>query len=434
MRILLVTNYQPPHMGGIEFAAGSLKRCWEEDGHIVTWLTTDVPRDGAPVSQGNLRLPAWNLFETLFQVNSPAVPPWHWGAVAEEVRRHDVVNVHSLAPGLSSLALRAAVKAHRPTVVTQHVGVIPFPWKPFGDLQERVICASARWAVLEHGVPLTFVGRAVRDWFVERAGLPADRVFMTPAGIDQHDFYFVTDEERAAFRRKWDLERNRLNVLFVGRFYQKKGLPLLHDVAARAPSAHFTFVGSGPLHPSRWGLPNVRVIPFASTAELRELYGSHDLFIMPSVGEGWPAVVPQAMACGLACLISEETFEGFGRDAEAFVIRPRTPEAIIRTLADIVAGRIPALNLRQSISDYARQTWDWKKTARIYIDLFEKTASLSTRPPRVELPGDTVAMERPPGETAVMDRPFEPQPPRITPPTEPGTPPVETPHLPGFGL
>ena len=48
MRILLVSNYQPPHMGGIEFAAQSLKACWERDGHTVTWLTTDLPRGARP--------------------------------------------------------------------------------------------------------------------------------------------------------------------------------------------------------------------------------------------------------------------------------------------------------------------------------------------------------------------------------------------------
>ena len=46
MRILMATNYQPPHMGGIEYAAGSLKRCWENAGHTVTWITTDIPRGG----------------------------------------------------------------------------------------------------------------------------------------------------------------------------------------------------------------------------------------------------------------------------------------------------------------------------------------------------------------------------------------------------
>jgi glycosyltransferase involved in cell wall biosynthesis len=371
MRILLVTNYQPPHKGGIEYAAGSLKRCWEESGHIVTWITTDLPRGGAPASPDNVRVPALNFFESLFQINSPIISPFSGREIEREVMEHDVVNVHSLAPGLTSAVLRAALKNKRPTVATQHVGVIPFRLPLLNLIQEKVICGTAKHLIRE-GALLTFVGKAVRDWFVERARLPEDRIFMTPAGIDHRDYFFVTDQDRYAFRHKWNIDQNRLNVLFVGRFYEKKGLPLLRIVAQRCPSAHFTLVGSGPINPNRWNLPNVRVIPHVSTADLRELYGSHDVFIMPSVGEGWPAVVPQAMACGLSCLISEETFEGYGQDPQTFLIGERDVDVIARVLAELTAGRIPALTLRKEISDYAMSAWDWKRTANTYLDLFER--------------------------------------------------------------
>ena len=382
MRILMATNYQPPHMGGIEYAAGSLKRCWEESGNLVTWITTDIPRGGAPETLDNIRIPALNVFESLFQINSPVISPLSYKEIEREVMDHDVINVHSLAPGLTSAVLRAALKFKRPTVVTQHVGVIPLKIPLLNIVQEKFISRSASHLVHE-GALLTFVGKAVRDWFVEHAALPEDRVFMTPAGIDQHDFFFVSDQERYQYRSKWNIEGNKLNVLFVGRFYEKKGLPLLQAVAQRCPSAHFTFVGSGPINPTRWNLPNVQVIPHVSTIELRELYGSHDVFIMPSVGEGWPAVVPQAMACGLACLISEETFEGYGQDPQTFLICERDADVIARMLAELVAGRIPAQKLRKEISDYAMNVWDWKRTANTYLDLFNRVIKAA---PKAEIP------------------------------------------------
>jgi glycosyltransferase involved in cell wall biosynthesis len=379
MRILMATNYQPPHMGGIEYAAGSLKRCWENAGHMVTWITTDIPRGGQPATPDNIRIPALNFFESLLQINSPVVSPLSWKEIEREVLEHDVINVHSLAPGLTSAVLRAALKNKRPTVATQHVGVIPLKFSPLNFVQEKVICGAARRLIREGGL-LTFVGKAVRDWFVDQAKLPEDHVFMTPAGIDQHDFHFVTEQERHKFRYKWKIDQNRLNVLFVGRFYEKKGLPLLQVVAQRCPSAHFTFVGSGPINPARWNLPNVEVIPRVSTEELRELYGSHDVFIMPSVGEGWPAVVPQAMACGLACLISEETFEGYGQDPQTFLICERDADFIARMLAELAAGHIPALNLRKDLSDYAASAWDWKRTANVYLDLFNRVIKSAAAP------------------------------------------------------
>lgn len=371
MKILLVTNYQPPHMGGIEFAAQSLKACWERDGHSVTWLTTDLPRGARAEGPDNARVPAANFAERRWQINSPLVSPLAWPRIRALIRAHDVVNTHSLAPGLAVTAMRAALRCGKPTVVTQHVGVIPLGSRVLSLVQELVVCRMARWAV-RRGAPLTFVGEAVRAWFLEHAGLRPDQVHMTPAGIDQATYRFVADADRAAFRRKWNLAEGDFHALFVGRFYDKKGLPLLREVAAANPGIRMTLVGGGPIDPSTWNLPNVRVIPFVTNEELRELYGAHDVFLMPSFGEGWPAVVPQAMACGLACLVSEETFQGYGRDADRFLVVKRTAADVGRALQACAAGAVALLRERQALSDFACRTWDWQRTARLYADLFRR--------------------------------------------------------------
>jgi len=374
MKILLVTNYQPPHMGGIEFAGEALKACWERDGHDVTWMTTDIPRDARPSTERNIRIPAWNVFEDLLQINTPLVSPAALGRIRAAIDAHDAVNTHSLAPGLASTVMRQALRAGKPTVVTQHVGVIPLRWRALSALQEHVICRNAREAV-ENGAPLTFVGEAVRQWFLNHARIDPSRVFMTPAGINQADYHFVADAERSSFRAKWSLPPDRFSVLFVGRFYDKKGLPLIAAAARACPDIAFTLVGGGPVDPAAWALPNVRILSFVSTAELRELYGAHDLFLMPSHGEGWPAVVPQAMACGLPCMISEECFSGYGRDSDRFHVVPRAEQEIVAAVRDIASRGSPGPGLRDAVSAYARAMWDWQRTARVYVELLRNSSA-----------------------------------------------------------
>lgn len=370
MRILLVSNYQPPHMGGIEFAAEALRNCWRDLGHEVTWATSDEPRGGRAASPDNVRIRTWNGLERRFQINSPLPWPSEWPKIVRLVEQHDVVNAHSLAPGVASAALLSALRQHKPLVVTQHVGVIRMSGL-MNALQERVITGLARHAV-RNGAYLTFVGQAVRDWFIEKAAIPEDRIVMTPAGIDRRSYYFVPNDERDALRRKWELGDDALNILFVGRFYEKKGLPLIGELARRFPGVRFTLVGGGPVDPVKWQLPNVRLISFVQTEELRELYGTHDLFLMPSYGEGWPAVVPQAMACGLACLISEECFTGHNRDTENFLVCRRTVDDIGSIIEKAAAGSLEIIRRRRALSDYATRTWDWQRTAEIYTALFDK--------------------------------------------------------------
>lgn len=361
-------------MGGIEFAAEALRDCWRSDGHEVTWLTTDIPRDGRASTPDNPRIPAWNILETAMQINAPIIFPWHRAIIRDLVARHDAVNTHSLSPSLSVLVMREAIRQKKPLVVTQHVAVIPLRMKLISLLQEVFICREAKRAV-NNGAYLTFVGQAVRDWFQSTANLDSARLAMTPAGINQHIYRFVIDDERRTFRAKWNLRDGILNVLFVGRFYDKKGLPLIREVAGSCPEIQFNLVGGGPLNPGTWGLANVRVVEFVTNEELRELYGAHDLFIMPSYGEGWPAVVPQAMICGTRCLVSRECFSGYQKDDHEFFITAREPEAIIRQLKSCAASLPIREEDRQACSAYAAGTWDWTATARIYLDLFRRLTS-----------------------------------------------------------
>jgi len=374
MRILLVTNYQPPHTGGIQYAAESLKACWVAEGHEVTWLSTDIPPGGRESTRDNIRVPATNVLQR-WQAYTPIINPFAYRRIVHLVDSHDVVNVHSVAPTLSLAAITAALRHRRPTVITQHVGVIPRRSGRRPIVQERYIAAMARWSI-RRGAWLTFVGKGVRDWFIREAGIPEGRVCMTPAGIDQHQFYYVPDEERSRLRKKWELQYGTLCVLFVGRFLDSKGIPLLKDLIETCPNIHFTLVGSGPRRdPFTWALPNMRILESVSAAELRELYGAHDLLIMPSHGEGWPAVICQGMACGLPCVVSAEAFEGYEEDADRFLVCPRDATVIAQTLQDAAADKIPLLRQRYALSRYAHDHWDWVKTAHIYLDLFGRILS-----------------------------------------------------------
>lgn len=374
MQILLVSNYQPPHPGGIEYAAEALKECWTERGHSVTWLTTDIPRGYLPLrSEENIRVPAWNGFEERFQINSPLVSPLSLPLIHRLIRSHDVINTHSLAPGLAALAMTMALLNQKPVVTTQHVGVIPLGNKLLDKTQCLFLRKLARWAT-KRGTRLTFVGEGVKQWFEDVADLDQKRLFVTPAGINPRHFYFVPDPERAQLREKWNLQPDQFSVLFIGRFVEKKGIPLIRELATQHKNIRFTMVGSGILHPENWSLPNMSILNHVSTAKLRELYGAHDLFLMPSFGEGWPAVVPQAMACGLFCMVSEEAFDGYRKDSHQFCVVPRTLASMNEQLEAYVEKRT-AMPPRWETADYAADHWNWMKTAVIYENLFIEAMS-----------------------------------------------------------
>lgn len=373
MKILLVSNYQPPHLGGIEIIAAQLRRSWERQGHQVTWITADVPPGAAPATATNIRVPALNFPERRFQINTPIVNPLFYFKALDLARAHDAVNIHSLAPGLTSIVRAAAFRSARPLVITQQVPVIPLQWNLLNRLQQMYILAAARQCGRRRAW-LTFVSVSVRDWFLKNAALDPQLVRMTPNAYDKQAFYFSDEPERLRARVELGLPADKFKVLFVGRFIDKKGLPLIEMVARAAPEIDFTLVGQGIIHPEKWNLANVRVVSPRSAEQLRLYFASHDLLLLPSVGEGWPLVICEAMACGTPCLISRETFNNFGQNAEMFLVSDLNAADLLAGLRQARDGQVPLLRSRRQLAAFAEKTWDWDRTAAIFIELFNARA------------------------------------------------------------
>src|SRR5207244_5280709 len=99
--------------------------------------------------------------------------------------------------------------------------------------------------------------------------------------------------ERKQLRGELGMSDERRNLLFVGRFVEKKGLAAIRAMAAAKPEWDFWLAGGGPIDPRSWELPNVKVLGRKSREELAELYRAADAPVLPSVGEGFPLVVQE---------------------------------------------------------------------------------------------------------------------------------------------
>src|SRR5207237_9060739 len=113
-------------------------------------------------------------------------------------------------------------------------------------------------------------------------------------------------------------------------------------LAQELPQAQWIFAGWGPLDPAHWGLAHVAVHRNLSQAQLAPLYQAADLLVLPSVGEGFPLVVQEAMACGTPALVGDETAAG-------------CPEAGAVLLHQSLTGEDPASHWRVRLEDLLSQ-------------------------------------------------------------------------------
>ena len=368
MRLTLVTHYVPAHRGGVELVAAEIaRRLAASHGAQVSWHASDC--DPPPSFPGVTCYPArsWNGIERSTGVPYPL---WSFGSLrraARSARSAHVVHLHDCLYLPNLVAYAAARWAGRPVLVTQHVGIVPYRnplLRAALFLAYRVVARI----VLGGADQVVFISDTVRSYFAQfipfRAPAP-----LVPNGVDTAVFQPVDEVRRAALRVSAGVKPGGALLLFVGRFVEKKGVPLLREVAARVPEATWVLAGWGPIDPEAWRLPNVKVVRGRSGAELAPLYQAADLLVLPSTGEGFPLVVQESMACGTPALIGVDTAAGLPGAASVLLSEEvggaDAAARWERRVRGLVGSRELAA-LRPAVADYAAKSWSWEQCAASY--------------------------------------------------------------------
>ncbi len=175
-------------------------------------------------------------------------------------------------------------------------------------------------------------------------------------------------------------------VLFVGRLAANKGVPYLMEAIqvlnrqGLSDRYNYIIAGKGPLYDSylkQYNYPNVSFLGFVSDEELTNLYQTSDLFILPTLFEGMPTVVLEAMAHGLPIIVSDvgATAE-LVNDENGYLIEKGNISAIIGALknfADLSTQKKEAF-AKASLAKIENR-FNWKNVAGQHFKLFAKIAA-----------------------------------------------------------
>ncbi len=193
-------------------------------------------------------------------------------------------------------------------------------------------------------------------------GASADAITVVPYGVDLERFKPCPTKRQS--------RTSRLRLLFVGRINQRKGVKYLLEALTllRGSPIDLTICGRAVddlqlFAPFR---SQIEIRTSVSGEELVRAYQTADLFVFPSVGEGFGQVLLEALACGLPILSTTHTAapDLIDDGVQGFIVEPRR--------ADLLADRIDwAVRNRGELSRMGarareraeRFTWDRFRTS-----------------------------------------------------------------------
>jgi L-malate glycosyltransferase len=214
----------------------------------------------------------------------------------------DVVHVHGgrHAAGISAVARRAGI----PVVVKvsragSHNDLKLLQEHRFGGPAFRHLRAHA-WFIAQSS--------AVKKE-LDELGVPSDRIFAVPNGVDTRQFHPPTEpDERTKTRARYGLPEGAL-AMWTGRLEPMKKVETLVEALPHAPEVSLALVGGGSEQDrlaqlARDRRVSDRVFFVGPTREVAELLRAADLFVHPSASEGLANSLLEAMASGLPCIVS----------------------------------------------------------------------------------------------------------------------------------
>jgi glycosyltransferase involved in cell wall biosynthesis len=189
-------------------------------------------------------------------------------------------------------------------------------------------------------------------------GFPPGKMIHIPNGIDVNGLY-PDPHAGEKMRTEWGFTKSERLIGLVARIDPIKGHAVFLKAAARLaqdlPEVRFVCLGNGPTQyweklqalSRELGLEQ-RMAWFPPRPDVRAIYNALDVVCLPSLSEGFPNVVGEAMACGRHCVVTNVGDSSFLVGDAGVVVPPNDPQALAEGLRQ-------ALSVGRSSNERGRQ-------------------------------------------------------------------------------
>jgi glycosyltransferase involved in cell wall biosynthesis len=384
MKILMLSDYFTPHIGGgVEGVVREVGRRLVKRGHAVHLVTLNVM--GAPgreridgiVVHRAPALPLTGLLGAQSSVSPAALP---LALTVARALQPDLIHAHNLFFMTTPVAVALKWAIRRPLVTTLHLGALD----RLGGLAgaaARLYERSVGRLIVRSSDRVTAVSEAVAVHGRHLARRP-ERVRTIPNGVDTDRFSPPPDGRLPARRQ----------VALVGRLIFNKGPQYLVEAAprilARHPDVEFLIVGDGPMRRSLETTVAARGLAPAFTflglrPDVPVLLQGAAMLVRPSLSEGLPLTVLEAMACALPVVATPVggTAEVVREGETGYLVSPGSVDGLAEAVCRLLDEPDRARQMGWSGRRFVEHGYAWDRvvdqTLALYHELLPERPALA---------------------------------------------------------
>ncbi|MEM2261510.1 MAG: glycosyltransferase family 4 protein [Ignisphaera sp.] len=282
----------------------------------------------------------------------------------------DIIHINNLPFLTSFQSILIAKKLRIPSVLHVH-GVIGARAKILNFMQYAFIMTLMQRAFHETNLVICLTQSDALE--IQKLGCPIEKIRVIPNGVDINKFKPFREPEE-------DL------IFWGGRFMPEKGLEhlmkALSMIVKVKPKVKLIMAGGGLFFPKiykmvvNFGLKrNVIFKGVVAHDKLPALINTASLCVLPSLKEGMPYILLEAMACGRAVIGSDIAGinDVISHRVNGILVPPKNTKALVEAIIQLLEDR----DLRRKLGENARklivEKYSWQKISekveRVYYEM-----------------------------------------------------------------
>jgi glycosyltransferase involved in cell wall biosynthesis len=277
-------------------------------------------------------------------------------------RQPDVFHAHLTWPLACKFGLVGAILARVPAIVATVQLYLEFPLGASIFVQQRLLVAGVGRYIA--------VSQEVAQRLIRKLHWPTQKIQVI------HNCVSPVSEYKA----QSPIERTgRPIVLTVARLDEQKGHRYLLEAAAQVPEAQFVLAGDGPLRASleaqarSLGVEE-RVKFLGYRTDIADLLAGCDVFVLPSLYEGLPLSILEAMSAGKPVIATHigGTDEAVIAGETGLLVPPANPTALATAIRSVLTDRPLAQRLASAGRARVEQEFSAAKMVQQVIAVYDE--------------------------------------------------------------